>query len=425
MKLTLSSLQWAFFILAGSIVAPLAIGSAFHLSQSDMAGLLQRTFFIIGLSSLLQGFFGHRLPIFEGPAGLWWGVFLIFADLASALKQGTFEILQTMEMALFISGALFLLMSAFRLVPIIRKIFTPLVVGTYMILLVAQLSGSFIKGILGIGYGGQQVSFTIALPAILTLVVSILLAKSRYKLLRSYSVLFGIAFGWILFALLGLTHPAHYTSTAWVSIPKPFAWGKPAFDSGIILTSIMTALLLLTNLIASVDVVEKVVDPAKPVNYTRSSIVMGINQALAGLFSTVGFVPISYTAGFILTTKMKERLPFIVGSIFIMGMSFFPMITLFFSSLPIPVGYATVFLSFSTMIGIGLKEYQSVMKDERRLFIIGLSLMAGMGSMFIPPLALAHVPRFLVTLLNNGLVLGVILCILLEQGLKISEKRIV
>ena len=108
-----------------------------------------------------------------------------------------------------------------------------------------------------------------------------------------------------------------------------------------------------------------------------------------------------------------------------MGMSFFPMITLFFSSLPIPVGYATVFLSFSTMIGIGLKEYQSVMKDERKLFIIGLSLMAGMSSMFIPPLALAHVPRFLVTLLNNGLVLGVILCILLEQGLKISEKRMV
>jgi xanthine/uracil permease len=421
MKLALSSIQWAFFILAGSIVAPLAIGAAFHLSQSEMAGLLQRTFFIIGLSSLLQGLFGHRLPIFEGPAGLWWGVFLIFADLAAALKQGTFEILQTMEMALLISGALFLLMSALRLVSGIRKIFSPLVVGTYMFLLVAQLSGSFVKGILGIGYGRQQVNFTIALPAIATLIVSILLAKSKYKMLRSYSVLFGIAFGWVLFAMVGLTHSPLPASSVWISMPKPFAWGKPVFDSGIVLTSIMTALLLLTNLIASVDVVEKVVQPEQPANYTRSSIVMGINQALAGLFSTVGFVPISYTAGFILTTKMKERMPFIVGSILILAMSFFPLITLFFSSLPIPVGYATVFLSFSTMIGIGLKEYQSVIHEERKTFIIGLSLMAGMGSMFIPPLALAHVPRFLVTLMNNGLVLGVILCILLEQGMKLGR----
>ncbi|MDT2242861.1 purine/pyrimidine permease [Paenibacillus larvae] len=73
MKTVFSSIQWVVFILAGSLVAPLAAGHALGLPPEDISSMMQRTFLLIGISGLLQTMFGHRLPLMENPAGLWWG----------------------------------------------------------------------------------------------------------------------------------------------------------------------------------------------------------------------------------------------------------------------------------------------------------------------------------------------------------------
>lgn len=417
MKVIFSSIQWTMFILAGTVVAPLAIGAAFHLSSAETAGMLGRTLFVLGLSSLLQVFFGHKLPIAEGPAGLWWGVFLIFASLVTGNTNEKYTVLQNLEMGLIVSGVLFLLISAAGWIRYIQQIFTPLAIGTYLILLCAQLSGSFIKGMLGIGYLTPGVDARVAFLSFFILVLSILLARSRIPMLRSYSVLIGLAVGWVLFALFHLVKPSTTHVNTLLSLPEVFPWGGPKLDTGVLITSLVTALLLLTNLITSVDVVNKVVGRNFQPNYKSSAIVMGINQMLAALFSTVGLVPVSSSAGFIIMTRMKERLPFIIGSILILVMSFVPSITLFFSSIPIPVGYATIFLSFIHLIGIGLREYERE-QGEEKFFIIGMALMVGIGTMFIPPESLAHLPHWITPMVNNGLILGVITCIIVEQGLK-------
>lgn len=113
MRLTFSSVQWAVFILATSIVAPLSVGYAFGMSQPEIAGLLQRGFFVFGLTSLLQGMFGHKLPLLEGPAGLWWGVFLMYAGFVSSAGHAD-VVLRSLELGLLVSGVLFLLLSVFR-----------------------------------------------------------------------------------------------------------------------------------------------------------------------------------------------------------------------------------------------------------------------------------------------------------------------
>lgn len=425
MRLSLASLQWVFFILTNSIVAPLSISYAFHLSPAETAELIQRTFFITGLASLLQVLWGHRLPIMEGAAGLWWGVFLTFASLASTLQQDPHGILQNLQLGFLVSGALFVLLGLFKLLHLIKRIFTPIVSGTYLILLVAQMSGTFTKGIFGINGTQTMVDWKVALPALIVLVVSIGLAYSRFGMLRTYSVLFGIGFGWLLFMCLGLGKSLTLESDSWFAWPALLAWGELRFDAGILLTSIVTGLLLLTNLMTSIEVVGKVVQtPDTGKVYNRSSFVMGVNQILGGLFSTVGFVPVSYTAGFIVTTKITQRLPFIIGNFIILCVSFFPVITHTLSLIPVPVGYAVSFLSFSNLIGLGLKEYASGQGNENQPFIIGISLMVGLGCMFISPEALRSVPAFLVSVLNNGLVMGVLTCIGLEQGIKLKNKRI-
>jgi len=418
MKSFFSSIQWTFFILANIVVIPVSIGFAFGLPIADIATLLQRTFFVIGITSLLQGLYGHKLPLNESPAGLWWSLFLIYAGFVAAGDESRDIVLRSLEMGILIAGALFILLSAFRLIDPIKKLFTPLVTGIYLVLLVSQLAGPFVEGILGVGYLKKGFDGKVAIFSIIVLILAIYLAKSRRKILNSYSVLISLAAGWLIFALAGITKPLSLNVTSVFSIAKPFAWGLPHFDTGIVLTSLFTSFLLLANLIASAEVVAKVVESKEKVNYNRSGFIMGVNHLISGCFSVVGAVPIAGVAGFIATTKIKEKLPYLIGSAIILVMSFFPAVMTFLASLPVPVGYATLFLPISNLVVLGLRDLKDTLADVNAPAIISVSLMAGFGLMVLPSAALANLPDALVSLLNNGLVTGVLICIFLEQFFK-------
>jgi len=422
MKSVLASIQWMIFILASSIVAPIAIGDAFQLSTFEIAGFLQRSLFVIGVGSLLQTLFGHKLPLAEGAAGLWWGVFLVLAGFGASMNIENYEILQSIEMGLIISGCLFIVMGAFGLVDKIKKIFTPMVTGIYLFLLVAQLSSSFLKGIMGIGYLAPDLDVKVFLSSLAVLILTVLFSKSRYTFIRSYSILYGVIIGWILFLILGITKPVDVTAAAnIIELPEILPWGIPKFDAGVVLTSVVTTLLLLSNLIASIEVVRKQLDYPE-VNNNRAGFVMGINHILTGLFSSVGIVPLSISGGFIAATRLKKRNAFIVGSALIILISLFPSVTMFFASLPSPVGYAATFVAFSNILIMAFNELSSI-NDSSRKQILAVSLMFGIGSMFIPSAAFKYVPGFLISVLNNGMIVGVIICILLEQGMIILQKK--
>jgi len=161
---------------------------------------------------------------------------------------------------------------------------------------------------------------------------------------------------------------------------------------------------------------------SEPVNYDRTMLMMGANTGLGGIFSAMGCVPISGTAGFIMTTRIYERLPFVIACVLIAGISFFPPATAFFASIPMPVGYATIFIPFASMVGLGLKEFQSIPMNERNRFILGVSIMMGIGCMFIPAEAVGQLPGLLKTMANNGLIVGMILCMAMEQGSRLLDR---
>jgi xanthine/uracil permease len=279
-----------------------------------------------------------------------------------------------------------------------------------------------VRGILGIGYFGPEISLDVAIPALMTVAFSFFLTQSRISFFRNYSVLLSIFFGWVLFALLGLLKSPPFVTTTVFSWPAPQFSGAFQVDIGVLLTFVIASFLLLTNLIASIDVVEKAVNRPPQQVYNQSSFILGVNQLLAGFFAAVGSVPLSVTSGFILTTNMRGKLPFFLAAALILATSLFPVITSWFASLPVPVGYAALFLPFSQMIGLGLREFISFGLQGQSFIILGLSLMTGMGSMFIPTDSFSSLPHYLIPLLNNGLVIGVVTCMLLEQSYRRLEK---
>lgn len=424
MKIAISSVQWMAFMIAGTIVTPIAVADLFGFNAAETAGLVQRTMFVLGTASLLQGLFGHRLPIHEGPAGLWWGVFAIYASLSTTLFASTTETLRALEGAMIASGIVFILLSLFKLIQKLAALFTPVVLGVYLLLLVFQLSGSFINGILGVGYRKAGVDLPIALFSLCLIIITFYLTRHSIKWVSQYAILISLSIGWILFALLGLAKPLQFQVKQPLQFPTFLEWGPPIFDAGMITTAIFITLLLLTNMIASIQVVNAIIATKKQSEkeqnrlYERAGFISGIIQMLGGGFSAIGAVPISGAAGFIATTKIKSIVPFLIGAALVLLSSLSPHVMTLFAGLPTPIGYSVMFVVFSSMIAMAFSQFEQEKDTARSRLVIGISLLSGVGAMFVAPTAFAGVSPIVTSLLNNGLVLGSLTAIIVDQMTK-------
>ncbi|PGO31530.1 purine permease [Bacillus cereus] len=415
MKIFLSALQWALFILAGSLIVPISVATSYGLDGAEAIAFVQRTLFVLGFAGLLQAIFGHKLPIQEGPAGLWWGIFSLYASLGVVLFGSSNETLKVLQYAFLLSGIICIILSVFGLIDKLVRYFTPTVIGTYLFLLVAQLSGSFLKGMFGLDGQHTEVQANVFILSLIVILLSFFIMK--LPIIGQYSVLFSIVFGWILFACFGLSNPVTPVTDI-IRLPSLFVFGTPRIEWNMAITVVFVTLLLLTNMLASIRVVQKVVSKyekdAAPNRFKQAGIITGINQLLGGLFSAIGPVAISGSAGFIATTNIYKRLPFMLGSSFIILVSIFPKITSFFAAIPVAVGYAAIYPVFASMIGLAFREYDTVQNKERLFKVAGLSIFTGVGVMFIPAEAFSTLPPFLASFLSNGLVLGSVMAILLE-----------
>lgn len=410
----LSVLQWMIVTVSSSVAVPLMIGDVYGLQADEIGNLMQQTMFFIGLASLLQVWIGHRYPMLEGPAGLWWGIFIILAQIGTSVGLHPREIGQSFQIGLCMAGILFGVFGMLGWIGKLQRWFTPLVSGTYMILLAVSLCSNILTGMLGIGYQhSKEVQPGIALVSIG--IVALVILFMRTKRFSSFAVLFGMVIGWVFYAVMGWTEPIRPTEQL-IAWPSLFFWGPPRWDWGVVLTSMLTGFVLLTNLVTSLSVMGKATntEPTEK-QFNRGGVFTGISHIFSGLGGVVGMIPLSLAAAVIQTTRMASRLPFMLamGGIMIIGM--LPAVSHFLAAVPTPVAYAAMFISYTQLLGFGLKDYVTVRMDERTIMVGGSSLLVGIGVMFVPAAAWQHLPALASFLFGNGLLLGVIVCLLLEH----------
>lgn len=245
-------------MIAAAIVVPVAIAQSFHLNHADSAALIQSTFFVLGVAAVIQCLQGHRLPINESPAGLWWGVYTIYGGLTGTVFATFGETLRALQGALLLSAVFFFLFSLFKVIERLAVLFTPVVTGVYLLLLVMQLSQPIVKGLLGIGYLKNSVDGLVFGLAMVVTAAMFIMSRSNVTFLRQYAILLSLAGGWILFAVFGAAKPIQIPDRV-IQLPVLFPFGKPVFDSGLIITSLFITVLLIVNMLASIRVVEAAV----------------------------------------------------------------------------------------------------------------------------------------------------------------------
>lgn len=417
----LSIIQWLVYLLANSIAIPIVIGDIFQLSGDEISTLMQRVFFIVGLSSLIQAIFGHRYPIADGPAGSWVSIFVIYASIGIQQGKPVVETLQILEAGLLISGLILFLLGITKWVRYILFLFTPIVTGIFLFILAVQLSWVFLNGMVSSANSEVQINMNSILPSLLVFFLIIFLITKGKGWLKNYAILIGILFGWVLFSILGEGRISLSTSDELIKLPKLFAWGFPDFNGSIMITAILFTFLLISNTIAAISSAEETITNQKGLFQERlysSTWVGGVTHLLSTMFSSIGVVPLPATAGFVKLTKQYRMFPFLFACVTLIVISVFPSIVGLLASLPLPVASAALLATLIEMYGIALRSLTKQRLNKRNMSIIGLSVLVGIGTMFLPEDFFSGLPSVIQYICSNGLLMGTFIAVFLELLLK-------
>ena len=126
-------------------------------------------------------------------------------------------------------------------------------------------------------------------------------------------------------------------------------------------------------------------------------------------------MPFVSSAGIVRLTNIAARKPFYCAAVGMMILGLITPLADFFSTIPTPVGYAALIMIFALIMGQGLREFRTLTIGNRESFIIGISILIGIGVMFLPASAFSKLPQVLSYLLSNGLIDGMLIAMILEK----------
>jgi len=412
--------QHMILLIANAAIMPVIIARGLGLGSTEISDMLLRTFFICGVLCILQTRFGHRYPIIDGPSGMWLTVWIGLASVASVMHGDMALLRSNIEFGMLISGVIVIVIALSGRMKYIAKLFTPLVNGVFLILMPIQLSKSFIGGMLGTVYGGTVIDGKSLAAFWITVATMILVNIFGAPFVKSIAILIGIAVGWIFAAAVGI---GSFTDAAGASsiikLPELFAWGTPVLDPGVLLTCIIGSFLLFANVLASMlGMADAINDEFTEKQLNRGTFFFGITTMATGVFSTIGFVPFATSIGIVRMTGVATRKPFYLGSAAMIVLGIIGPVGLFFAAIPPSVGYGSLCVLFAIIVKQGADYIKKAELTERKGFAFGISLLTGTGIMMQPFDLFSTLPTFIIPFVSNGLLVGVILTIILEQALK-------
>ena len=414
------SLQHLILLIANSAIIPIVLAIAYGLEGNEISEMLLRTFFVCGIMSILQTRFGHRYPIIDGPSGMWLTVGLSLANVVSVM-HGDLSLFRThMVFGMLISGLIVIVFGLSGCMKYITWLFTPLVSGVFLIMMPIQLSKSFIGGMFGIVYGGSAIDTKSFAAFWITVVVLILVNVFGTSFLKSIAVLIGIAAGWVFAVIIGIGDFGDMSNmTSFIVLPQVFAWGTPVLDPGILITCIIGSFLLFVNVIASLFgmayLLEEEFDDKR---LNRSTMFVGVSAVMTGVFPTIGFVPFTTSIGIVRMTSVATRKPFYIGSLAMIILGILGPVGMFFAAIPPSVGYGAMIVLFAVIMKQGIDYLKLANITERKGLVLGISILTGTGIMMQPFSLFESLPAILIPFVSNGLLVGMILSIVLDQVMK-------
>lgn len=424
-KVVVYGLQHMIIFIANAVIMPAIVAKGLGLEHQEISDLILRTIFLCGVLSIIQTRFGHRYPIIDGPSGMWITVLLNLGAITSSLGGDLAELRTNITLGMLISGVLLILLGLSGKMKYIAKLFTPMVNGLFLVLMPIQLSKNFIMGMLGTLDGSVGISGKSFIAFWVTALVMIIINIKCKGFLRSIAILLGVAAGWIAASIMGI---ADFSGMAEINtvfqLPEVFAWGAPTFDWGIIITCVLGSFLLFANVLASMfGMADCLEDEFTEKQLNRGTMGFGLSSLMTGIFPTVGFTVFATSIGIVRVTGVATRKPFYAGCVALIVLGLFAPVGMFFASIPPSVGYGSMLILFAVIMKQGIDSLFKANITEKKGLALGVAMLTGTGIMMQPFAVFESLPSIVTPFASNGLLVGVVLCIILEQILNERKKQ--
>jgi xanthine/uracil permease len=351
----------------------------------------------------------------EGPAGLWWGVILSLAASTQALGQSVQVLGGNLEVGILLSGGLIVVLGLLGMGWTLRRLFTPIVTSTFYFLLAAQLCLIFFKGMIGLA-NGSTIQPAIALLSLVLAALVLILSIWGRGLLSNFALLIGIILGWIAFRLLFPGQLPASTPADMTTLFALFPLGNLAVNAGLIATIILVGLISLSNTYASLEGVETQFGmPVSTAQYKRSFVITGLSSIVSGLFGLVPYAPYTSSLGFLRATRLLSRAPFLIGAGLFILLGVVPILGQLFATLPVSVGDAVLFIAYLQLFGAALSTLDGITFSFKTINRLAAPVLLGLSLLALPATVFGTVPAIVRPLLQNGLVMGILLAMIMEH----------
>ncbi|NJE06223.1 uracil-xanthine permease [Thermococcus sp. M36] len=410
-KALVFGLQHVLAMFGATVTVPLVVGGAIGLSGDQVALMIQAVLLAMGIATLLQTTIGSRYPIVQGSSFAFIpGLIAIGSSLGMAAVQG----------ALIVGGLIEAAIGWLGIIGKVRKLFTPLVTGVTITLIGFSLADVAVKNFFNFyadPSGGTVVKAT--LVALITFLTTVFVALKARGSLKAMPVVVGALVGYLVSVPLGLVDFGLVEGLPVISVPKPFPWGSPVFDT--------TAVVLLLFAFM-VSIIESVGDYHAIATVTGSEITEkhitrgigseGLACSIAGLLGACGTTSYSENIGVVALTKVGSRHVVQVGAIILIFLSLLPKFAGILASMPAPVlgGLTLALYGMISVTGLRLIK-ERVEFTDRNTLILAAALIAGLGAPQLPTEFLAQFPEIIASILESGMAVGALTAIILERVL--------
>lgn len=413
-------LQGVMMILPSIVAVPLVTVRAADQEDSYLSWVVFASLLIAGAVTALQasriGRFGAGHLLVMGPA-------LSYAAISTlALEAGGPVLLASLTVA----ASLFYVMLAFWL-PLLRRIITPVVSGTAMVLIAVSVLPIVLGRVQDVPEGASQaVGLIAALATLTTMTVLSLRAPRR---LRLWSPLIALGVGCIVTGVLGAYEIEPVADAAWFGVPVN---GLPGLDvtPGLDFLALLPVFVVVTlvggikNMGDNVAVQQVSWRRRRVTDFRRvqgSLNTNGLGILLSGLVGTPATSAYaSRTVSLISQTLVAtRRVGYVIGATFVV-LALSPKLTAILVSIPSPVLGSYVLVAVGMLFVSGIR---TLVKDglyTQKAVVVATSFAVGAG--------LEHQPVFLdlvgarwSPLLHNGVVVGAVTAVLLTVFMEMSR----
>ena len=311
-----------------------------------------------------------------------------------------------------------------RFVKRLRILFPVEITGLIVMFIAMSLISYALPSFIGLdGQGGGNLS--VATLSLITLGVILAMYVWGNKVLREYSIIAGILFGYLGSYFLGLLPQdklEKLAETPWVSVPSLGHMGV-AFDPALILPFFVAALCSSIKTIGNITTCQKLNDDdwkrldVKTVGGGLLSEAIG--TMFSGFLGTLGQTTSSGSIGLSAATGATSRtIAYATGACFVL-FAFLPKISAVFAIMPQPVIGVVLLVEIAFILPAAMQICSSRMLDARRLFVLGMSMAFGIGVEMVPAFGEAF-PLWLQPLTKNALAVGTVVAISLHLLFRIG-----